>query len=155
MTTQLIYAVDWIDVSSFHKPVLFQKVADLYESGMSLKRVAHELQISKTAARSTLFRGGHAIRPHVGRRKPEEVGAAPYGYARIDGALLKDPKEQRNIQLILNYWKTGMSFTAIAKELNRLSIKPRMAKFWSDTTVRNLVLRFTQDRKLSIERKKS
>jgi hypothetical protein len=108
---------------------------------MSLQRVAHELKISKTTIRTTLLKSGHTLRPHTGSRQSDEVGAAPYGFARIDGTLLKDPKEQRNIQLILSHWKSGMSFTAIAKELNRLKIKPRMASRWSDTSIRNLVLR--------------
>jgi hypothetical protein len=64
-----------------------------------------------------------------------------YGYARIAGELVEDQKEQKVIQLMLHHWRSGKTFVDVAKLLNNQKIRPRLASRWSDTTVRNIILR--------------
>jgi hypothetical protein len=111
-----LYPIDYIDISSFFKETLFEKAAEFYQSGLSLSQVAQTLLVPKTTIRSTLINGGVALRPSTSGMDKSEIGAPNFGYVRVDGKILEDPKEQKLIRLMISYWQSGMSFNAIAKK---------------------------------------
>lgn len=136
-----LYLIDYIDISSFLKETLFEKAAQIYQSGLSLAQAAQTLLIPKSTLRDTLVAGGMALRPNTSGMDKKDVGAPYYGYLRIDGKLIKDPREQKIIRLMISHWQSGMSFNAIAKKFNSQKIKPRTAKEWNNGTIRKIILR--------------
>ena len=81
------------------------------------------------------------LRPTTSGMDKRDIGAPQFGHVRIDGKVVKDPKEQKLIRLMISYWKSGMSFNAIAKKFNDQKIKPRTAKEWNNGTIRKIILR--------------
>ena len=81
------------------------------------------------------------MRPTTKGMNRSEIGAPNFGHVRIDGKVVKDPKEQKLIRLMVSYWQSGMSFNAIAKKFNDQKIKPRTAKEWNNGTNRKIILR--------------
>jgi len=81
------------------------------------------------------------LRPTTKGMNRSEIGAPNFGHVRIDGKVVKDPKEQKLIRLMVSYWQSGMSFNAIAKKFNGQKIKPRTAKEWNNGTIRKIILR--------------
>ena len=51
-----------------------------------------------------------------------------------------DPKEQIALRKILNLWKAGKSYQAIADELNNKKTPTRSGKPWIKSVVRSIVL---------------
>lgn len=137
----LLYLIDSIDISSFCKDTLFEKAAQIYQSDLSLSLAAQTLQIPKSTLRDTLVQGGMPLRPTTSGMDKRDIGAPNFGHVRIDGKVVKDPKEQKLIRLMISYWKSGMSFNAIAKKFNDQKIKPRTAKEWNNGTIRKIILR--------------
>jgi len=127
---------------------IFDRAAVLYESGTSLRSIACELNVSKTAVRQTLLDGGVELRPHSKRQLrsaalPSRISlrTAPYGYCLVEGKRVEDPKEASVLRLILKWNQQGMSHCAIARRLNEQSIKPRKARQWSQPTVGFIIKR--------------
>jgi hypothetical protein len=127
---------------------IFEKAAPLYASGLSLREVAREIAVSKTTIRKVLLKHGVALRPSthdqsdgVTLPKKFHVGVAPYGYCVLNGRLVQDPKEQRNVQLILKLRSQGKSLNAIAAYLNGRKVRPRTGKAWDHSIVRSIVQR--------------
>jgi hypothetical protein len=139
---------------------LFEISAPLYQSGSSLDKIAERLQVSKTTVRDALIRGGVPIRPHSGTpegrtavlERRSDSGNAPYGYAFLDGKLTVHPKEIQNVRRILQLRSTGLSFNAIAKNLNAKSIAPRSGKRW-DHSVISEIIRREPDESLKLARR--
>jgi hypothetical protein len=128
---------------------LFEKAAPIYQSGASLEKIAEQLQVAKTTVRTALIKGGVRTRPHAGTldgrralRERRTAGAnAPYGYAFLDGKLTVHPKEIQNVRRIIQRRSAGLSFTAIAKELNAKSIAPRSGKRWDHSVISEIIRR--------------
>jgi|GEM_PF-5535324 len=57
------------------------------------------------------------------------------------GELVRDEREHKMIQIVLDYYHRGMSFNAIAKKLSDQKIHPRSAKSWDNGTVRKIILK--------------
>jgi hypothetical protein len=110
----------------------------MYVSGASLSSISGELGIPKTTVRETLLASGVVLRAHSNEQlqqssvtKAKSVKNAPYGYCLVGGLLVEDPREMAVVHEMLSWWKTGMSFGAIARRLNSQKIKPRKASQWS------------------------
>jgi hypothetical protein len=144
-----------INYSSSRLSGLFEKSAPLYQSGVSLQKIAEQMQVSKSSVRDALTEGGIRIRPHNGtpegrsalRERRTSYANAPYGYAFLDGRLTVHPKEIQNVRRIVQLRSRGLSFNAIAKELNAKSIAPRSGKRW-DHSVISEIIRRESDRSL-------
>ena len=116
---------------------------------MSLQKIAEQVQVSKSSVRDALAEGGIRIRPH--NRTPEGRSAlrerrtayanAPYGYAFLDGRLTVHPKEIQNVRRIVQLRSCGLSFNAIAKEINAKSIAPRSGKRWDHSVISEIIRR--------------
>jgi hypothetical protein len=136
-----IYFIDSIDLSSFYKPALIKKAAEIYGEGHSLAEVSHRLDVPKSSVRKTLRDAGVNLRPHPKGRRGKCVGSTPYGYVRLLEELFEDQKEQRIIQVILHHWKSGKKFSHIAEILDRQKLRPRVAEKWDGGTIRKIIIR--------------
>jgi site-specific DNA recombinase len=77
------------------------------------------------------------------RRKGERTGEVPFGFRlAADGVRLeRDENETRIIELIQSLRDQGLSYAAIAAELDAAGMAPKKALKWNAMTVRNIVLR--------------
>lgn len=77
------------------------------------------------------------------KRKGERTGEVPFGFrVAADGVRLeRDENETRIIELIQSLRDQGLSYAAIAAELDAAGMAPKKAKRWNAMTVRNIVLR--------------
>ena len=115
---------------------------------MSLGEISKETGIPKTSIREALNAGGMALRsfstcrstPHS-RTRVQIPGRPPYGYARLNGQLVIDPREYSTIQQILKLWKSGKSYNAISEILNKQKIQTRSHKPWIRCVVRSIIIR--------------
>ncbi len=76
-------------------------------------------------------------------KKPRKMSAktAPYEFCLISGQLKEDPREMAVIRLIKEWWQQGMSQMSISRRLNDQKLKPRLAKRWSQPSVRKIIER--------------
>lgn len=91
----------------------------------------------------------------VGSRKPTRKDKCStrasssvqrYGYTRLEGQLIKDPREYKIVLQILKMWQSGKSLTAIAKHLNEQKMRPRRGLRWHHHTVNQIVKHETQNK---------
>jgi len=77
------------------------------------------------------------------KRKGERTGEVPFGFClAADGVRLeRDENESRIIELIQSLRDQGLSYAAIAAELDAAGMAPKKASKWNAMTVRNIVLR--------------
>lgn len=115
---------------------------------MSLREIAKQTGIPKTCVKETLNLHGMALRNFMSGKKPtsksstvQKPGRPPYGYGYIDGQLAMDPREYSVVKQIINLWKSGKSFNAIAGHLNGMKTTSRNQTQWTRSVVRRIVLR--------------
>lgn len=79
------------------------------------------------------------------KSRGERVGEIPFGFRlAVDGVSLEhDENESRIIELVMTLRSTGLSYAAIAAELDAAGETPKKAKKWNAMTVRSIVLRQT------------
>ncbi|MBI3558312.1 MAG: recombinase family protein, partial [Deltaproteobacteria bacterium] len=125
-----------------------EKCIALYATGRNLLQIARETGVPRPNVRQTLIEAGVAIRTHHSR--PDEttikaeklqVGVTPFGYSRLRGRLVVEPKEIETVRLILNLWQAGRSLSAIAQHLDSHGYKTRKGGRWEHSIVRHIVLR--------------
>lgn len=121
-------------------------MTELYEFGRSLREISKELGLAKTTILNTLKQAGVTLRPsnadyHRGPSKPprSSVGNTPYGFARLRGKLVVDAKEIETLRQIINLWRSGKTFHAIAIQLNSQGIKPRKGKAWQYASIQSVI----------------
>lgn len=139
---------DFIELSPRTPARIIEKCTPLYEKGLSLRDIEERTGIAKSTIRETLIKNGFALRnpindnaSKIDNKRTKRGGSTPFGYAYLDGTLLMDPKEQIAIRKILNLWKSGKSYQAIADELNDKKISTRSGKPWIRSVVRSLILK--------------
>jgi hypothetical protein len=113
-----------------------------------LREIASFLEVSKNSVRLALLQQGIVLRPPNGpqqKRVPKaervHVGVAPFGYARLNGGLVMDPKEIAVVRLILKWRQSGKTLWAIAHQLTAQGFKNRRGTDWEHSLVRNIVKR--------------
>lgn len=130
---------------------IFDVSAPLYEARYTLREIESKTGFAKSSIRQALTDGGLTLR--VGNQKPPKKGkratkaSTPvqrYGYARLEGQLVKDPREYKNVLQILKLWQQGKSLTAIAKQLNVQKVRPRRGLRWHHETVNQVIKHETQ-----------
>ena len=139
---------DYIEFSSSTTQGIMEEAANLYDSGLTLRETAKELGVSKTLVRKTLLQQGIDLRPPNGpelKKVPAadklHIGVTPYGYARLQGRLVMDPKEIVIVRLILKLSQTGKTLWDIAHHLNGAGYKNRSGTAWEHSLVRNIINR--------------
>lgn len=77
------------------------------------------------------------------KSRGERVGEVPFGFrVAADGVRLeRDENESRIIELIQSLRDQGLSYAAIAAELDAAGMAPKKALKWNAMSVRNIVLR--------------
>lgn len=88
------------------------KVAELYKAGNSLREIERQLNMPKSTTLKVLKEDGIEIRPNTDRQsflKASPVGmrsgTIPYGYCYLNGKLVMDPHEYKNILKMLQQIK--------------------------------------------------
>jgi len=139
---------DYIEVPSLSKEVISSIAAGFYDYGLSLRQISKHLNKSKTLIRKTLLEAGVALRDSKDvleegrpRTHSHHTGNTPFGYGCLRGRLILDAREIEIVQLVMNFWTAGQSYSAIAKHLNNRGIKNRKATPWEHSLVRSIVER--------------
>jgi len=139
---------DYIDFPSLSIDGISSRAAEFYASGLSLAQVSKQLNKSKSFIRKTLLEAGVALRASKDileegkpRTHSHHTGNTPFGYRCLRGRLIMDAREIKIVQLVLNFWTAGQSYSAIAKHLNNQGIKNRKATPWDHSLVRSIVER--------------
>lgn len=144
---------DIIRFFSKSREQVFEVSAPLYEAGYTLREIESKTGFAKSSIREALTTGGSTLR--VGTRKPTRkdkrairasLSVQRYGYTRLEGQLVKDPREYRNILQIMKMWQSGKSLTAIAKHLNEQKVRPRRGQRWHHKTVHQIIKHETHDK---------
>lgn len=74
-------------------------------------------------------------------------GTTPYGYAYLDGQLVRDPKEYKIVQEIYRQWDKGLSFRAISRFLNGRNYFTRRGSSWKHELIKKIIERHEQSLK--------
>ncbi|MCB9073131.1 MAG: recombinase family protein [Bdellovibrionaceae bacterium] len=132
------------------------RIAELYRAGNSLREIERQLNIPKSTTLSVLKNDGIEIRSHRDRQSflkaspiGMRAGTIPYGYCYLDGKLVVDPHEYKNVLKILQQFKKGMSYRSIARGFNCTKIRTRMGKIWTHEIIKRIC-----DRELNKKRRK-
>ena len=148
---------DYIDFPSLSVEGISSKAAEFYASGLSLRQISQHLNKSKSFIRKTLLEAGVALRDSKDileegrpRTHSHHTGNTPFGYRCLRGRLILDAREIEIVQLVLNFWTAGQSYSAIAKHLNNRGIKNRRSSPWDHSLVRSIVERH-KDKPLVLE----
>jgi hypothetical protein len=124
----------------------------LYAQGLSLREIERQTGFAKTTIKETLNSRGLTLRNY---RKPEKAeeknpkvmrpGTVPYGFAYLEGKLVKDPKEYKIVLQIQKLWRLGKSCSAIASILNDHKATPRRGKRWRKGVIERILKRYEEE----------
>lgn len=125
-----------------------EKVADLYQKGLSLRDIGEEIDLSKTKVRDLVIRAGIPLRRFQREKGPVNGGTngkravkPPYGFVYFEGRIVKHPKEYSILLSIIRQWKSGRPLNSIATKLNEKRIPSPMQKKWSGNSIANTIQR--------------
>lgn len=134
------------------KDRIFEVCAPLYARGLSLREIERQTGFVKTTIKKTLNSRGLTLRNYHSRRKPKEKdpkvmrpGTIPFGFAYLEGKLVKDPKEYKTVLQIQKLWKSGKSCSAIATVLNNQKTPTRMGKGWGKSVIARILKRHEEE----------
>ena len=69
----------------------------------------------------------------------------PYGFAWLEGKLVKEPREYKVVLKIIGLWKSGKGYTAIARALNDQRLLTRNGKKWFQSSVGAIIKRHLEE----------
>jgi len=154
ITGEPLHPHDMIDFRPLTKDRIIENCAPLYEKGHSLREIQEKTGIPITTIRDTFVSKGLAIRNFItGQNIPSDKtkcrypGAAPFGYAFLDGQLVLDVKKHLIVRKILKLNQSGKSNQAIADELNNQKLRPRFATKWERRGVFAVIKREQKNKK--------
>ena len=131
-----------------------EKLAEFYESGLSLAEVAKRTGIPKGTVRKVLVDGGIGVRTFrkgqqqsFDRTQVMRGGNTPYGYCYLEGKLVVDARERQVVLNMWRMWQSKKSLRAIAQTLNERKIPTRFSKSWKHEVVKKVIERHEQDLK--------
>ncbi len=70
------------------------------------------------------------------RQRRTVYGATPFGYVRVGGALVLEPREQAALDEAARMERAGASFRQIAARLTEIGVMPHRGKSWHASSVR-------------------
>jgi hypothetical protein len=73
----------------------------------------------------------------------------PYGFAWLEGKLVKDPREYKVVLKVIGLWQAGKSLTAIAGALNDQRVHTRNGKKWFHSSIGAIVKRYQEEKQQS------
>ncbi len=97
-----------------------------------------------------LERATVVARMAAGRRLKAERGgyaggAPPYGWQARDGDLVPHDTELRTVPRVIELRRQGLSWRAVAKQLDRDGYRPKRAGTWHPETLRRMVERVSTE----------
>jgi hypothetical protein len=108
---------NFIELTFSNSPELDENITQLYLKGNSFRDIEKLLSISKTKIRDILIRLKIPIRPafpESHRATQRLVGKKnvkpPYGFAYLEGRVVKHPKEYPTLLQIIGLWKSGQLY---------------------------------------------
>lgn len=112
---------------------------------MSLRAIECQLHIPKTTARKVLIEDGVGIRTSANNQSKcqssplgMKSGSTPYGFTYLEGKLVIDPNEYKNVLEIYRLRQKEKSFRAIARSLNERGCRTRLAKKWTNEIIKRV-----------------
>lgn len=139
---------DFIQLTFSNSTAFDPKVVDLYKKGNSLRDIEKLIGLSKSKVRSALIRNEIPLRPLLGENNRTSQRTAgkkntkpPYGFAYLDGVVVRHPKEYPILLTIIRQWKSGQSLNSIAVQLNGKRVPSPMGKTWSWNSIDNIIKR--------------
>jgi hypothetical protein len=139
---------DIIRFSAKTKDQIFEACAPLYEAGWSFCEIAAKTGYAKTSLRKVLVSRGLTLRPKTGASSSEFKAAPkvrsriqPYGFAWLEGQLVKEPREYKTLLIIFDLWRSGKGLAYIARFLNDQKIPTRFGRKWHRATIKQIVER--------------
>jgi hypothetical protein len=145
--THHLNLLDSITFQSNAKTLDKAKIVKLYvEEHKSAEQIAAEVGCSKTMVVTTLKRA-KCLRPKKGARViPSNYRhhVIPYGYRKVDNALMVNPKEVRICRLIVDLIeRKKMNVSGVVKFLTTSKIKNREGKaVWYPAMIRRIFARW-------------
>lgn len=134
------------------KDRIFEVCAPLYAQGLSLREIERQTGFVKTTIKKTLNSRGLTLRNYHNRRKPKSKdpkvmrpGTIPFGFAYLEGKLVKDPKEYKIVLQIQKLWHSGKSCSAIAAILNNQKTPTRMGGRWGKSVISRILKRHEEE----------
>ena len=76
-------------------------------------------------------------------------GITPFGFKNVDGLLIEVAEEQEALTMMRTMRNQGAPFYAIADKLNEMSIKPRKGGKWHFSSVRYILIRTKEEKKVA------
>jgi len=113
-----------------------------------LREIEEKTGFAKSSIRETLTRRGLTLR--LASKAKTAKGKAPmrmrspvipYGYAWLEGKMVKEPREYKIVLKVERLWQSGKSLTAIAHALNDQRVPTRNGKRWFHCTVGAIIER--------------
>ena len=125
-----------------------EKVAELYQQGLSLLDIAKRIDLPKTKVRDLVLRSRIPLRTFRNEKSESTFGNSgkrnakpPYGFAYFEGRVVKHPKEYPILLSIISQWKSGRPLNSIATKLNEKRVPSPMGKTWSWNSIANIIQR--------------
>lgn len=134
------------------KDRIFDVCAPLYKAGCSLREIEEKTGFAKSSIREALNRRGLPLRnaskaKASNTKQPVRVRSPilPYGFAWLEGKLVKDPREYKTVLKVIGLWQAGKSFSAIACALNDQRVPTRNGKKWFHSSIGAIVKRHQEE----------
>lgn len=126
-------------------------IAQLYQSGLSLREIQIKTGVSKASVRRSLIKSGVRIRGYSkelnkqsGLHTNKPRLKPPFGFWFLEGQITKHPKEYPVLLQIIKRWKSGQSLNSISDILNRQQIRSPRGKKWSWNSIATIIERIKE-----------
>ena len=131
---------------------IFEICSPLYENGCSLREIERQTGFAKSSIRDVFNRAGLPMRKQKkGKcsklKMPDAMtsGTISFGFAYLEGRLVKHPTEYKLVLKIYKLWTSGMSCQAIADYLNNQNIPTRRGKRWGKSVILRIIKRHEEE----------
>ncbi|MGE7650545.1 recombinase family protein [Peribacillus frigoritolerans] len=122
--------------------VAFRSATEVYDTSTAMGR----LFITLVAALAQWERENLAERVRFGIEQMIDDGKKPGGHSAFGYHFDKDfnckiiEEEAKIVNMIYQWYADGIGYHTIAKKLNKLEVKPRIAKQWNPNSIRDILM---------------
>lgn len=113
-----------------------EKVLELFHENLTVNEISEKLKRTSKWVRKKLSIFGISVIDNKARFNHNEI---PFGWREQYGKLVKDSSEQWLLDKMEEDYRSGVTFAAMARNMNRLRIKPRGLKSWHEETVSKVI----------------
>jgi len=146
-TTNLLYSFSFSNMPVVRNPEIPLKIKKMHlEDGLSVKQITKALDVSRTFVLKKL----HELSVHESQNKSRfsnpknyQRSATPYGWKLKGQELVFNKREIKVCKKVVHLIRSGLSYTATAKELTKLKLKNRKGSTkWNHPIVINIYKRW-------------